>query len=342
MGFLWSNNASSLLVGSLTAGATSLTVTSGDGVLFPDPSGPDFFQFTIIRKSDLAFEICRCTARASDVFSTILRAQEGTTALAFADGDLVEHRPTAAAMADLATVADLQGAASIYAADVGTADAIAATYTPTPTLGSGLRLMVNVANTNTGPTTFNPNGLGATNIVKYGVSNLEGGDVIAGQTIVLEYESSGPEWQLISSAALGTSSKLNSGAADDETPTGLIIKNTQRQWTKQQNPARAVLSIVPTEQVDWDTDDGQVAELLLDDDVSTLNITNAVNGTIYTLIFKQDAVGEHEITWPGTVKWPFSVVPLFTTGPNDENIASFYYDGTDFYGIGLVDFGVPA
>jgi hypothetical protein len=339
MGYLWSNNAATKLVGSLATGGLSLSVSSGEGTLFPDPSGPDFFQFTIIRKSDLAFEICRCTARTSDSFDTILRGQEGTTPLDFVDGDLVEHRPTAAAMADLATKADFQGSGAIYAADIGVADALAGTYTPVPTLGSGLRLMLNVANTNTGATSFEPNGLGAVNVVKYGNVNLQAGDIVAGQTIVLEYESAGPTWQIISSVALGSVARLDNGVLDAEVPTGGEIRGTVRQFTSQQNPARAALSIVATETINWDVDVAQAAEVELDDDVSVINITNAVNGTIYTLLFKQDVIGGHTIVWPANVKWPLGIVPSFTTGAEDVNIACLMYDGTDFFATGMVDFG---
>ena len=48
----------------------------------------------------------------------------------------------------------------------------------------------------------------------------------------------------------------------------------------------------------------------------TLKITNGGTGTI---------------TWPGTVKWPGGTEPTWTTTGTD--IASFYYDGTDYYGM---------
>jgi hypothetical protein len=112
MAVLIENNAVSRLASSLTTGATSVSVTSGEGAKFPTLSGGDWFPATII-KSDGTFEICRCTARATDVL-TITRAQEGTSAKSFSAGDRIELRVTKAAFAEM-----LQAAKNL--SDVGNA-----------------------------------------------------------------------------------------------------------------------------------------------------------------------------------------------------------------------------
>lgn len=68
------------------ASATSITLSTGDGAKFPDPSTDGAFNFVWGEYStypnmakDPNVEICRCTARSGDVL-TIVRAQEGTTA----------------------------------------------------------------------------------------------------------------------------------------------------------------------------------------------------------------------------------------------------------------------
>lgn len=93
---LFENNAVGTLAGSYTAGATALTLTAGQGALFPAPSGGDYFMATIVDASN-NIEIVKVTARATDTF-TVVRGQEGTAARALAAGEKVELRLTAGVM----------------------------------------------------------------------------------------------------------------------------------------------------------------------------------------------------------------------------------------------------
>jgi len=96
MAILYKNNAVSALASSITNVATSMTVTAGQGALFPAITGSDYFYVTIISFSNpSSFEIVKVTARATDTF-TIVRAQDGTTAAAWSANDRVELRITAA------------------------------------------------------------------------------------------------------------------------------------------------------------------------------------------------------------------------------------------------------
>lgn len=100
---LFSNNAVSLLASPLSIGATSLTVMSGHGAMFPQPSAPgEFFLVTLEDQNSTIREIIRVTARAGDTFSGILRAQEGTIPRAWGatigNDTLVDHRITADTM----------------------------------------------------------------------------------------------------------------------------------------------------------------------------------------------------------------------------------------------------
>lgn len=96
------NNASSTLAGSINAAATSITVDTGDGALFPTLTPGDYFPLTLVKLVGgvPAREIVRCTARSVDTM-TITRAQEGTTALSFSAGDRVELRMTAGVFDEL-------------------------------------------------------------------------------------------------------------------------------------------------------------------------------------------------------------------------------------------------
>ena len=126
---LFTNNASSTLAAPITAIATTLTVATGDGAKFPTITGSDYFYTTlnkVVSGIESQWEVVKVTARATDVF-TLLRAQDNTTAAAFATGDLVSLRVPATVMgAYEAVVHASQTANSIFAAPNGSAGA--ATY----------------------------------------------------------------------------------------------------------------------------------------------------------------------------------------------------------------------
>ena len=90
---LFTNNASSLLASGITNSATSLAVTAGQGSLFPSPGAN---QIAVVTVEDTSgnIEVMWCTGRTGDTL-TVTRAQEGTTAQAFASGSRVELRVTA-------------------------------------------------------------------------------------------------------------------------------------------------------------------------------------------------------------------------------------------------------
>lgn len=98
MSVVLSNNAVSRLASSLSSGATTLSVATGEGAKFPAPSAGQWFPMTIIKSSG-SLEIVRCTARTGDVF-TVARGQESTSSQAFSAGDRVELRVTSAAFAE--------------------------------------------------------------------------------------------------------------------------------------------------------------------------------------------------------------------------------------------------
>ncbi|MDH4172143.1 MAG: hypothetical protein OEW90_05015 [Betaproteobacteria bacterium] len=94
---LYSNNAKGRLNAGIGAGDTACTLGGGQGALFPNPTNGDWFMFTFI-KADGNIEVCKCTARSGDSFTTIVRAQEGTSALVLSSNDRVEARMTKGSM----------------------------------------------------------------------------------------------------------------------------------------------------------------------------------------------------------------------------------------------------
>ena len=95
---LFTNNAFSTLASGISDSATSITVASGNGALFPNPTSGDYFYATLIDTSN-NLEIVQCTARSTDVL-TVVRARESTTARAYSAGDRIELRLTAAGITE--------------------------------------------------------------------------------------------------------------------------------------------------------------------------------------------------------------------------------------------------
>lgn len=92
---LAANNAQTVLAAGISSSATSLTVNTGTGALFPSPSaGVSFFKLTLIdAATGQLTEILHVTARSGDTM-TVLRAQEGTTARAWSANDIAANMLT--------------------------------------------------------------------------------------------------------------------------------------------------------------------------------------------------------------------------------------------------------
>lgn len=160
----FSNNSTTTLAAPITSGATSLAVVAGGGAQFPTLTGVETFTATLVSASNPNIrEIVLVQGSPSaDNFSPIVRAQEGTTALAWNAGDFFNLQNTAGDMAALAQADDVQRQAGNYALDTGSANAYIASFTPALTAHSaGTPLRVKIAHANTsGTITFN-DGAGA-------------------------------------------------------------------------------------------------------------------------------------------------------------------------------------
>lgn len=105
---LFANNARSTLASGINASVTELTVATGEGALFPAVTGGDWFLATLALRpvgvTETAWEVVKVTGVSDDTF-TVERAQEGTTALSWASGTLIELRATAGTLEGLQTPA---------------------------------------------------------------------------------------------------------------------------------------------------------------------------------------------------------------------------------------------
>lgn len=119
MTFLFSNNAQTTLAETLTSTATTLSVASGGGALFPTPSTGKIFAVTIASATNPdEVEICYCTAITSDTM-TISRGKDNTTAQSFSAGDLVSLFPTAGVTSLFAQAGYLGAYSASVASDIG-------------------------------------------------------------------------------------------------------------------------------------------------------------------------------------------------------------------------------
>lgn len=86
--------------------ASDLTLNVADASVFPSITGAEYF-FLVLENASLAREIVKCTGKAANTLA-VVRAQEGTTARAWNQGDRVALRLTAGTLE--ARLAELKAA----------------------------------------------------------------------------------------------------------------------------------------------------------------------------------------------------------------------------------------
>lgn len=95
---LWANDATTTLAAPITNVAVTATLATGSGALFPAPGAGQYFVATFVdTATGLLNEIVHVTNVTGDIV-TIVRAQEGTTALNWNANDLFSNLVTAGTM----------------------------------------------------------------------------------------------------------------------------------------------------------------------------------------------------------------------------------------------------
>ncbi len=203
--FLFANNATTTLAGPIAANATSVTLAAGTGALFPVPAVGQLFALTFTSQANQNLrEISYCTGRSGDV-CTVVRGQEGTTALAFIAGDNAANYLTAATTAAFTQASQLQAQSGDYGVDTGTVNNIVVTLNPAPAslvsiTGAPIRVLIK--NTNTGPSTLTITGLATTTIQNPNGAALISGQVVAGEIAEFKYVG-GVGYQLSNTVGVG-------------------------------------------------------------------------------------------------------------------------------------------
>tara|TARA_A100000171_G_scaffold53092_1_gene76742 strand:- start:17877 stop:18731 length:855 start_codon:yes stop_codon:yes gene_type:complete len=111
------NNYASTLNGAITNVQTTIIVTSATGL--PSIGAGEEYNLTLVAGSDI--EIVTVTDDASSPTLTVTRGAEGTSGVAFADGAIVELRPTADS---IDRKEDVLSGASLTSATVATGDLV--------------------------------------------------------------------------------------------------------------------------------------------------------------------------------------------------------------------------
>jgi hypothetical protein len=93
-----------------------------------------------------------------------------------------------------------------------------------------------------------------------------------------------------------------------------------------------------TQTVDFNEGNSQTIDLGSATGNVTLTLSNPQAGASYVLIFIQGATARN-IVWPANVKWPNAGAPTISTGNDDIDVISLFYDGTNFYGSFNQDHG---
>lgn len=93
---LFKNNATGTLATSINSSATTIVLSSTQGAFFPALTAGQYFYGTLFNTAG-NYEIVKVTARAGDNL-TVIRGQEGTTAIGFSAGDGFAQRLTAASL----------------------------------------------------------------------------------------------------------------------------------------------------------------------------------------------------------------------------------------------------
>ncbi|HDL6770566.1 TPA: hypothetical protein PXJ84_000001, partial [Yersinia enterocolitica] len=217
---LSANNASTVLSAGISASATTLTVNTGTGGLFPSPvSGTSFFKLTLIdAATGTLTEIVHVTARIGDTM-TIVRGQEGTVSRLWSANDISANMMTAGTLDLFAQSGTLGGAALL---NVGTTAGTVAAGNDNRITGA-LQKSANLSDLQSTSTARTNLGLGGAAVLNVGTT---AGTVAAGNdnriTGALQKSANLSDLQSVSSAltnlGLGDAAKRGVGKSANQIP----------------------------------------------------------------------------------------------------------------------------
>lgn len=207
---LFNNNDATTLGSAVAPSDVIITVASGTGALFPNPDVGQYFMATMWGQgnpSQVPNEIVMVTARTGDGM-TVVRAQEGSTALSWSVGDNFQALVTAGTLTNFAQQVDVQLQAGNWGLDTtSTANAGAVTLTPVPLSladleGVPIRVRKN-SHDNSTAYSLTVNSLAAKPVTWHGNSMIAH-DLPASQFFCVMYNSVADAFELISTPGVNT------------------------------------------------------------------------------------------------------------------------------------------
>jgi hypothetical protein len=92
----------------------------------------------------------------------------------------------------------------------------------------------------------------------------------------------------------------------------------------------------PSYTLNWNN--GQKQVITLTGNITSLTLTAPSGVGNFLLRIVQDATGTRTITWPSSVRWAGALAPVLSTAANAVDIITFYYNGTNYYGVASLNF----
>ena len=198
---IFTNLATSTLAGSITNTAVTLNLQAGGGALFPNPAVGQYFTLTLVDAATSQLnEIMWCTARTGDTL-TVIRAQEGTSALAWNAGDIASNKITAGTLNNFVQSVS-QSSLVHYGVGAGTNNITSLVNPSITAITDGTLVELTPSANNTGAVTFNANSIGAAPVVNRDGSALASGTLVASQPVQLM--ALGGQWILMTQPASST------------------------------------------------------------------------------------------------------------------------------------------
>ena len=195
---LFANNAISTLATAITSSAVIITLRTGDGSLFPNPTpGSQFFRLSLTDAATKTnHEICYVTQRGGTYLGSGLTNDQlvvtrnaeqvpnltfpSSTGAAWSAGDIASNEVTAGMMTNTYSPSNDQANVVRYAADSGAANAYVCAFNPPiPTGTVATELIFKPLNTNTGASTITCNSGTSYAILAANGSALIGGEIQA-------------------------------------------------------------------------------------------------------------------------------------------------------------------
>jgi hypothetical protein len=222
MSLLFGNMATTNTAGSILPTDTTVNLTGGSGAFFPQPTAGDMFIATFVDSlTGTIREIIHVTNMTGDT-ATIVRGQEGTTAVAWPAGSIFANLHTAGAMSAMMQKGDLGSTNIIYVGrDTGTINNIivAATEPTIAALIADMTFDITVTNTVTGPTGMQLGGFPPYPVLRSDSTQIQAGDITTGQKLFVTF--TGSAFQLTNFKPTSAPGVIHVGA--DTGGTGAVV-----------------------------------------------------------------------------------------------------------------------